>query len=58
MTPRRLTFIEKRAPRAAELPERDVDEHKELISDLYLRQNHTRDQVIQHLKTNVGLSLS
>ncbi|RBR20070.1 uncharacterized protein FIESC28_05349 [Fusarium coffeatum] len=58
MATRGLTFIEKRAPRAAGLSERAVDEHKELIGDLYLSQHHTRDQVIEHLKTHVGLSLS
>ncbi|KAF4450198.1 hypothetical protein F53441_6632 [Fusarium austroafricanum] len=58
MAPGGLTFIESRAPRAAGLSERAVDEHKELIGDLYLSQNYTRDQVIQHLKTNLGFSLS
>ncbi|KAH7179082.1 uncharacterized protein B0J16DRAFT_402455 [Fusarium flagelliforme] len=58
MATRRLTFIETRAPRAAGLSEGAVDEHKELIGDLYLSQNYTRDQVIQHLKTNFGFNLS
>lgn len=58
MIPRGLTFIESRAPRAAGLSEKALDEHKELIGDLYLSQNLSRGQVIQHLKANRGFSIS
>ncbi|KAI1059191.1 hypothetical protein LB507_004108, partial [Fusarium sp. FIESC RH6] len=58
MATRRLTFIKTRAPRAAGLSERDVDEHENLIRDLYMTQNKTRDQVIQHLKIKFDFSLS
>jgi len=58
MSTRKLTFIETRPPRAAGLSGRAVDEHKDLIGDLYLSQNKTRDQVIQHLKTKFEFSLS
>ncbi|KIL93886.1 hypothetical protein FAVG1_02448 [Fusarium avenaceum] len=58
MIPRGLTFIESRAPRAAGLSEKALDEHKELIGDLYLSQNLSRGQVIQYLKANRGFSIS
>lgn len=58
MATRGLIFVQHRAPRAASLSERDVDEHKDLIGDLYLSQNQTREQVIQHLKTTFEFSIS
>lgn len=58
MATRGLTFIETRAPRAAGLSKRALDKHKDLIGDLYLKQNQTRDQVIQHLKTKFDFSIS
>ncbi|KAF4954515.1 hypothetical protein FSARC_12128 [Fusarium sarcochroum] len=58
MAQRELSFIHSRAPRAAGLSDKVVDEHKELVHDLYLTQNYTRDQVINYLKTNLGFSLS
>ncbi|KAI7758540.1 hypothetical protein LZL87_006931 [Fusarium oxysporum] len=58
MALRELSFIHSRAPRAAGLSDKAVDEHKELIADLYLTQNYTRDQVINYLKTNLSFTLS
>jgi hypothetical protein len=58
MAQRTLSFIHSRAPRAAGLPDEAIDEHKELIRDLYLARNYTRDQVIVHLKTKQDFNLS
>ncbi|KAF5566489.1 hypothetical protein FNAPI_1113 [Fusarium napiforme] len=58
MAPRELSFIHSRAPRAAGLSDNAVDEHKDLIGDLYLTQNYTRDQVINYLETNLSFTIS
>ncbi|KAM0339562.1 hypothetical protein ACHAPU_010861 [Fusarium lateritium] len=58
MAPREISFVHSRAPRASGLSDKAVDEHKELIGDLYLSQNFTRDQVIDYLKTNLSFNLS
>ncbi|KAF5670033.1 hypothetical protein FHETE_4716 [Fusarium heterosporum] len=58
MPPLEVIFVEKRATRAAGLSDQAVDEHKELIGDLYLTQRYTRDQVIKYLETNLSFTLS
>ncbi|KAF4440171.1 hypothetical protein FACUT_3694 [Fusarium acutatum] len=58
MAPRELSFIHSRAPRAAGLSDNAVDEHKDLIGDLYLTRNYTRDQVINYLETNLSFAIS
>ncbi|KAF5705589.1 hypothetical protein FMUND_12029 [Fusarium mundagurra] len=58
MAPRDLSFIHSRAPRAAGLSDNAVDAHKDLIGDLYLTQNYTRDQVINYLETNLSFTIS
>ncbi|KAF5595758.1 hypothetical protein FPANT_4524 [Fusarium pseudoanthophilum] len=58
MAPRELSFIHSRAPRAAGLSDNAVDEHKDLIGNLYLTQNYTRDQVINYLEINLSFTIS
>ncbi|CVL09586.1 hypothetical protein FPRO04_04676 [Fusarium proliferatum] len=58
MIPRELSFIHSRPPRAAGLSDDAVDEHKDLIGDLYLTQNYTRDQVIDYLEVNLSFTIS
>ncbi|RKK71816.1 hypothetical protein BFJ69_g10673 [Fusarium oxysporum] len=58
MAPREIVFAPEPAPRAARLSEKAVDEHKELIGDLYWTQNWTRDQVINYLQTNLSFNIS
>ncbi|KAH7211741.1 hypothetical protein DER44DRAFT_881449 [Fusarium oxysporum] len=58
MAPREIVFAPEPAPRAARLSDKAVDEHKELIGDLYWTQNWTRDQVINYLQTNLSFTIS
>ncbi|KAH6969362.1 hypothetical protein DER45DRAFT_622032 [Fusarium avenaceum] len=58
MAQRMLSFIHSRAPRAIGVSDKAIDEHRELIHDLYITRNYTRDQVIAHLKTNLNFNLS
>ncbi|QKD48946.2 uncharacterized protein FOBCDRAFT_196412 [Fusarium oxysporum Fo47] len=58
MAPREIVFAPEPAPRAARLSDKAVDEHEELIGDLYWTQNWTRDQVINYLQTNLSFTIS
>ncbi|KAJ4166340.1 hypothetical protein NW765_007575 [Fusarium oxysporum] len=58
MAPREIVFASEPAPRAARLSDKAVDEHEELIGDLYWTQNWTRDQVINYLQTNLSFTIS
>ncbi|SPJ75523.1 uncharacterized protein FTOL_05254 [Fusarium torulosum] len=58
MAQRMLSFIHRRAPRAAGLSDEAIDEHKDLIRELYLARKYSRDQVIIHLKTELDFKLS
>jgi hypothetical protein len=58
MAQRELSFIYSRAPRAAGVSEKALDEHKDLIGDLYLTQNYTRDQVITYLEEELRFKIS
>ncbi|KAM0245808.1 hypothetical protein ACHAP5_005127 [Fusarium lateritium] len=58
MAQRELSFIYGRAPRAAGLSDKALDKHKDLICDLYLTQNHTRDQVVAYLKEELDFKIS
>ncbi|KAF4341893.1 hypothetical protein FBEOM_4210 [Fusarium beomiforme] len=58
MAQQELSFIDRRAPRAARVSNQAVDAHKELIRELYLEQSYTRDQVVNYLATNLDFILS
>ncbi|WZH42997.1 uncharacterized protein QYS62_003998 [Fusarium acuminatum] len=58
MAQRMLSFIHSRAPRAIGVSDEAIDEHRELIRDLYLTRNYTRNQVIAYLKTELDFDLS
>jgi hypothetical protein len=58
MAQRELSFIYNRAPRAAGVSDKALDEHKDLIGDLYLTQNYTREQVITYLKKELSFKIS
>jgi hypothetical protein len=58
MAQRGLSFIHSRAPRAAGMSDKALDEHKDLIGGLYLTQNYTREQVITYLKEELGFKIS
>ncbi|KAF4334821.1 heterokaryon incompatibility [Fusarium beomiforme] len=54
----RLTWVYGRTHRAQDVSNEAVDEYKDIIQQLYLDQNMTRDEVLNHLKESYGFSLS
>ncbi|KAH7262912.1 hypothetical protein BKA59DRAFT_519833 [Fusarium tricinctum] len=58
MAQREISFIYSRARRAAGVSDKALDEHKDLIGDLYLTQNYTRDQVITYLNEELRFKIS